>query len=84
MKMSDRVTPQTLFPQEKIPRYPLDKIVGGLQDPSGRGGEEKKFPALVGNRPSVFQPVYHSLCLLCFPGSAICWQPLKAISIVGM
>jgi hypothetical protein len=31
----------TTHPQEKSPWYPLDRMLGRLQNRSGRGGEEK-------------------------------------------
>jgi hypothetical protein len=34
-------TPRTLYPQEKSLRYALDRRLGGPQNRSGRGGEEK-------------------------------------------
>jgi hypothetical protein len=43
-------TPRPLYLQGKSPRYPLDRRLGGTQSRSGRGGEEKKFPAPTGNR----------------------------------
>jgi len=33
--------PRPLYPQGKSPQYPLDKRLGGSQNHSGRGGEEK-------------------------------------------
>jgi len=35
-----------LYPQGKSPWYPLDRRLGGLQSPSGRGGEEKNSQSL--------------------------------------
>jgi len=40
-------TPRPLYPQEKSPRYPLDRKLGGLQSRSGRGGEEKNSQNLM-------------------------------------
>jgi hypothetical protein len=34
-------TPRSLYPQEKSPRYPFDRRLGGTQSRYGRGGEEK-------------------------------------------
>jgi hypothetical protein len=39
------------YPRGKIPRYPLDRRLGGLQSRSGRGSEEKKSPVLPGIEP---------------------------------
>jgi hypothetical protein len=44
-----RFTPRPLYPQEKIPRYPLDRGLGGIRSRSGRGGEDKKNPYLESN-----------------------------------
>jgi hypothetical protein len=38
-------TPRPLYPQGKSSWYPVDRRLGGPQSRSGRGGEEKKFPA---------------------------------------
>jgi hypothetical protein len=43
--------PQPLYPQGKIPSYPLDSRLGGPQSRSGRGGEEKKPEPLLGLEP---------------------------------
>jgi len=43
-------TPRPLYPRRKSPRYRLNRRLGGPQCRSRRGGEEKKFPALAGNR----------------------------------
>jgi len=48
-------TPRPIFPQGKIPRYPLDRRLGGPQSHSVHGGEEVSTPA--GNRTPVGQPV---------------------------
>jgi hypothetical protein len=37
-----------LYPQEKIPWYPLDRRLGGPQSRSGGGGEEKNSQPLLG------------------------------------
>jgi hypothetical protein len=36
-----RFTPRPLYPQGKCPCYPLDRRLGGPQNLSGRGDEEK-------------------------------------------
>jgi hypothetical protein len=36
-----RFTSRPLYPQRKNPWYPLDRRLGGPQNRSGRGGEEK-------------------------------------------
>jgi len=43
--------------QGKYSGYSLDKGLGRPQSPSGRDGEEKKIPALAGNRTPVIQPL---------------------------
>jgi hypothetical protein len=43
-------TPWLLYPHGKCPWYPLDRRLGGLQNRSGCGGEEKSFPAPAGTR----------------------------------
>jgi hypothetical protein len=50
-------TPRPLYPQGKIPWYPLDKRLGGLQSRSGRGGEEKNSQPLPGLEPPIIQPL---------------------------
>jgi hypothetical protein len=50
-------TPRPLYPQGKIPRYPLDSRLYGLQCRSGRGGEEKNYQPLPGLEPPITQPV---------------------------
>jgi hypothetical protein len=45
------------LPPGKITRYPLDRKLDSPQSRSGRSGEEKKFPALTGNRIPIVQPV---------------------------
>jgi hypothetical protein len=41
MEVRVSFTPRLLYPQEKSPWYPLDRRLGGPQNPSERGGEEK-------------------------------------------
>jgi hypothetical protein len=66
-------TPQPLYPQGKIPCYPLDRRLGGLQSRSGRGGEEKNFQPPPGieplnsDRPARSPPLYR----LSYHGSII-------------
>jgi hypothetical protein len=51
-------TPLLLYPQGKSPWYPLNRRLGGPQSRSGRGGEEeKKLPALAGNKTPIIQPI---------------------------
>jgi hypothetical protein len=38
-------------------RYPLDRRLGGRQNRSGRGGEEKNSQPLPGLKPPIIQPV---------------------------
>jgi hypothetical protein len=44
-------TPRPLYPQEKSTWYPLDRRLGGLRSPSGRGGEEKNSQPPPGIEP---------------------------------
>jgi hypothetical protein len=44
-------TPRQLYPQGKNPWYPLDRRLGGSQNRSGRGGEEKNSQPLPGFEP---------------------------------
>jgi hypothetical protein len=55
----DSFTPQPFYPQEKKPRYPLDRRLGGPQSRSGHGGEEKNSQPRRESNPStpIVQPV---------------------------
>jgi hypothetical protein len=53
-------TPQLLYPQEKSPRYPLDRRLGGAQSQVERGSEEKSSHPLPGLEPPIIQPVAQS------------------------
>jgi hypothetical protein len=46
-----------LYRQEDIPWYPLDRRLGGPQNRSGRGGEERNSQPLPGLEPPIIQPV---------------------------
>jgi hypothetical protein len=50
-------TPRPLYPQGKSPWYPLDRRLGGPQNRSGSGGEEKNSQPLPGLEPSISHPV---------------------------
>jgi hypothetical protein len=50
-------TPQPLYPRGKRPRHKLIRRPGGLQNRSGRGGEEKNFLSLPGFEHLIIQPV---------------------------
>jgi hypothetical protein len=50
-------TPQVLYPQGKSPWNLLYRRPGGLQNRSGRGGEEKSSQLLAGLEPLIIQPV---------------------------
>jgi hypothetical protein len=51
-------TPRPLYPQGKSLWYPLDRRLDGLQNRSGRGGEEKNSQPLLGlEPPPIIQPV---------------------------
>jgi hypothetical protein len=41
MEVSDQLHSPAALPPKKEPFYPLDRRLGGLQNRSGRGGEEK-------------------------------------------
>jgi len=45
------LTPRTVYPQGKGPRYPLDRRLGGLQSGSEHGGEEKNSQPPPGIEP---------------------------------
>jgi hypothetical protein len=45
-------TPRPLYPHRKSPWYPLDRMPGGIQSRSGRGGEEKNSQTLAGLEPN--------------------------------
>jgi hypothetical protein len=49
-------TPRPLYPWEKSPRYPLDRMLGGPQSHSGRHGEEKILD-LTGTRTPTYSVV---------------------------
>jgi hypothetical protein len=50
-------TPRPLYPQGKVPWYPLDRRLGGPQSRSGGGDEEKNPRPLPGLEPPIIQPV---------------------------
>jgi hypothetical protein len=50
-------TPRSLYPQGKSSRYTLDRRLGGSQNRSGRGGEEKNSQPLAGLETPIIQPV---------------------------
>jgi hypothetical protein len=49
--------PRPLYPEWKIPWYPFYRRLGGPQNRSGRGGEEKNSQPLPGLEPPIIQPV---------------------------
>jgi hypothetical protein len=51
------ITPQPLYPQGKIPWYPLDRRLGGTQSLSESGGEEKNSQSLPGLELPIIQPI---------------------------
>jgi hypothetical protein len=64
-------TPLPLYPWGKIPRYPLDRILGGPQSRSARRGEEKILdPTGLELRPLGLPARSQSLYLLRFVGIA--------------
>jgi hypothetical protein len=50
MEMSDQLDAPAALSAGKSPWYPMDRRLGGLQNRSGRGGEEKNSRPLVGSR----------------------------------
>jgi hypothetical protein len=50
-------TTQPLYPQGNGPWYPMDRRLGGFQNQSGHGGEEKNFQPLPGLEPPIIQHV---------------------------
>jgi hypothetical protein len=46
-----------LYPQGNNPQYQLDRRLGGPQNRSGRGGEEKNSQPLPGLEPTIIQPM---------------------------
>jgi len=48
--------PQTLYSKEKRPWYPLDRRLGGAQNRSGRGSEEKNSQSLRGLETQLSSP----------------------------
>jgi hypothetical protein len=47
------------YSQRKIPRYPPNKRLGGPQNKSGRGGEEKDSKPLPVLEPLIIYPAAH-------------------------
>jgi hypothetical protein len=50
-------TPRPFHLQGKNAWYPLDRMLGGTQSRSGRGGEDKNSQPLPGLEHSIIQPV---------------------------
>jgi hypothetical protein len=50
-------TPRPLYPQGKNPWYPLDRMLGGPQRRSERGGEENNSQTPSELEPLITQPV---------------------------
>jgi len=58
MEVNGQVHDPAALPQEKSPRYPLDRTLGGLLSRYESGGKEKNpFPAPAANRTLIVQPV---------------------------
>jgi len=51
------ITPRPFHPQGKSTWYPLDRGLGGPQNLSGYGGEERNSQALPALEPPIIQPV---------------------------
>jgi hypothetical protein len=64
-------TPRPHFPRGKIPRYSLDRRLGGPQSRSGRCGGERNL-ALAGNRTPAVQPVARRCTDWAVPTPALC------------
>jgi hypothetical protein len=50
-------TPRPLYPHGKSPWYPLDRRLGGAQNRSVRGGEERDSQPVQVLEPATIQPV---------------------------
>jgi hypothetical protein len=50
-------TPWLLYPQRKSPWYPSDRKLGGPQNCSRCGGEEKNSQPLPELEPSIIKPI---------------------------
>jgi hypothetical protein len=50
-------TARPLYPQGKIPSYPLNRRLGGPRSQSDRGGEEKNSQLLPGLKHPIIEPV---------------------------
>jgi hypothetical protein len=72
MEVSGQLHVPAALPPGKVPRYPLDRRLGGPQSRSGRCGEEKNL-ALHGNRTRIVQPVATPLYGLSHPDSSMAW-----------
>jgi hypothetical protein len=57
MEVSVRLHAPAALPQAKSSWYPLDRRLGGLQNRSGRGGEEKNSQPLPGLEPPIINSV---------------------------
>jgi len=57
MEVSGQLHAPSALPQGKSPWYPLEGMLGGPQNRSGRGGEEKNSQPLLGLEPPNIQPV---------------------------
>jgi len=51
MEASGQLHKPAALPQGKSPRYPLNRRLGGIQSPSGRGDEEKNSQLQPGIEP---------------------------------
>jgi hypothetical protein len=60
-------TSRPLYPQGKRPWYQLDRRVGGPQNWSGPGGEEKNSQSLLGLEPPIIQPITQRYTTELFP-----------------
>jgi len=68
MEMSGQPRAPAALRQGRNPWYPLDRRLGGPQNRSGHGGEEKNSQPLPGPKPPIIQPVTQRYTLN-YPGS---------------
>jgi hypothetical protein len=57
MEVIGQLHAPAVLPQGNNPWYPLDRRLGGPQNRSGRGGEERNSQPLPGLEPPIIQPV---------------------------
>jgi len=66
-------TIRSFYPEGKIPRHTLDRKLGGSQDRSGRGGEEKNSQPLLGLEPRAgYKPAISDRMPATLQGRSVC------------